>query len=63
MTPEEFLKKYHSYCVQTEREALLEIESMEIVEGHLIQPIEFPGLGWALMLDTAAQEIKRLGII
>jgi len=63
LTVDEFQRKYHSYCVATKEEALAEIEQMEVVaNAHLIVPVEFPG-GWALMLDTAAAEIRRLGII
>ena len=63
MTVNEFQRKYHNYSVATRQEALDEIEHMEPVEGHLVIVAEFPGLGCCLMLDTAYQEIGRLGII
>ena len=58
-----FQRRYHEYAVATREEALAELEGMEIVEGHQIVVVQFPGLGHTLMLDTAADEITRLGII
>lgn len=34
MAIDEFQKKYHTYVAKDLNEALAEIESMEIVEGH-----------------------------
>lgn len=63
MTHDEFQHRYHDYKADTKEEALKEIEQMEEVEGHEIKAVHFPGLGWALMLDTAAQAIVDMGII
>jgi hypothetical protein len=56
------LKFYHEYCAKTEEEALREIENIH-VDDHDVEAVFFPGMGWAIMLDTAAEEIRKLGII
>lgn len=71
MDVKEFLSKYHDYGVATKVECLKEIESMEPVTDERdgvfsyvnIIPVEFPTLGWCLMVDTAYQELKRLKIL
>jgi len=63
MTVKEFQSRYHNYCVQDFQTALNEIENMEPVEesGQLqfVEAIYLPGVGWAIMLDTA---IRALGM-
>ena len=69
MTKDEFLKKYHNYCAQTKEEALTEIEGMEPIEldadGYAEDPIPvyFDGLGWAIMLRSAARYLKEMKAI
>lgn len=70
MEIDEFQKKYHDYCVVTEEECLREIEQMEPIIDRsrglcyaAIHPVNFPGLGWCLMVDTAVATIRELGII
>ncbi|MBI2020173.1 hypothetical protein HYS94_02020 [Candidatus Daviesbacteria bacterium] len=62
MTKDEFLKRYHVYQVSTKEEAEKEIEQMEIVKDCIIVPVGFEGLGWCLMLKTAADYLGELGI-
>ena len=59
----EFQRKYHDYIVQTKEEAVKEVEQIGTVDGHTIIPVHFPGIGWSLMVDTAYEEVKRLGIV
>ncbi len=63
MTADEFQKKYHEYSAKTEVEAMAEAVRIGAVDGRLVEVVEFPGLGWALMLHTAAEAIKDMGIV
>lgn len=71
MTIDKFLSKYHNYSATSQEECLREIESMEpviderhgVIDSVNIIPVEFPRLGWCLMVDSAYEEIKRLGIL
>ena len=71
MTVDEFQRKYHNYRASTKKECLQKIARMEPVYEEIentfryvtICPVEFPGLGWCLMIDTAVEEVKRLGIL
>ena len=71
MNIDEFQSKYHSYRVTTKVEALREIERLEpVIEEAAtgrrlvsIIPVEFPGLGWCLMVDKAFNAIQQMDII
>ncbi len=63
----EFQTMYHEYCVQTQEEALKEIITLEKIidedgKEHKAKAVFFPGQGWCLMIDTAADELEHLGI-
>lgn len=61
MTPDEFQSRYHHYSAHTKEEAQKEADSLD-VEGHEIVPVNLMGT-WCLMLDAAAAEIERLGLL
>lgn len=60
MLPDEFLKKYHDYIAETEEEALKEIERMEPVAGSVVKAVDLSPVGWALMLESAADYVMEI---
>lgn len=62
MTKDEFLTAYHYYQVRTPEEAQKEADHVNAIgiDDHKAVVVHFPGLGYCLMLDIAAEEIVKL---
>lgn len=65
MTQDEFQKKYHNYQTFHEVEARTEADkaNAEGIDGNEAVPIHLGGLGWCLMLKSAADFAKEIGVI
>jgi hypothetical protein len=56
MTRDEFMCRYHHYRSDDGGSARAEAALVNAdAAGFRVVAVEFPGLGWALMLDTAAE--------
>jgi hypothetical protein len=53
MTEAEFQCAYHDYLEPDEAKAKAEAETISI-PGNKVIAVNFPGIGWALMLESAA---------
>lgn len=64
MTEDEFLKKYHEFMTTDKEEAKNEcLKANKLADGFKVVAQEFPGLGFSLMLKTASDYIKGIGIV
>lgn len=65
MTPREFQHKYHEYMTWNWNEANAEAMKVngEGIDGDIAVVVNFPGLGYCLMLKTALAVVKQLEII
>ncbi len=64
MTADQFQYLVHHYCASTEREAQQDAARLneEGIDGDEAVAVEFPPLGWCLMLRSAATFLKEMGI-
>ncbi len=64
MTPDQFQRLVHDYRVSTEREAQQDAARLnaEGIDGDEAVVVEFPRLGWCLMLRSAADYLKEMRI-
>lgn len=64
MTRDEFLHKYHEYQTQSKESAIAEANRVnEIgIEDSIAVVVEFPGYGFCLMLDCAADACLKMEI-
>ena len=62
MTQDEFQRRYHRYCVQDGDEAKAEAQraNTEGIDGNRAKAIQFPDIGWALMLETAIACMREI---
>jgi hypothetical protein len=62
MTQDEFLHRYHIYCVQDGDEAKREAEraNTEGIDGNRAKAIHFGTFGWGLMLETAVACMQEI---
>jgi hypothetical protein len=65
MTQDEFQKKYYNYQTFREVEAQAEAAkaNAEGIDGNEAVAVHLQGLGWCLMLKSAADFAKEIGII
>ncbi len=65
MTAEHFQRRYQNYGTRDFAAAMLECDkaNAEGIDGHIAVVVEFDYLGFCLMLNVAAEEIRHLGII
>ena len=65
MTASEFQRRYQEYRTFDLAVAIAECEraNLEGIDKHTAVVVEFDGLGYCLMLNVAAEEIRCLGII
>jgi len=64
MIPQEFQNRYSNYRAQSERlaqEEAIRANNEGIDNDHAVA-VEFPSLGWCLMLESAYAFIAQLGI-
>ena len=59
-----FLKEYHEYVTQDRNEAVVECVKVNLqAEGFVVVVQGFPGLGFCLMLKTANDALKEMGVV
>lgn len=65
MTQNEFQKKYHNYQTFHKVEAKAEADkaNVEGIDGNEAVAVHLQGLGWCLMLKSAADFAREFGII
>lgn len=65
MTRDEFQKAYHDFSTNDQAEAEAEAAKVNEEVGGLftVVAVEFPPLGWCLLLETAADGLRQMGIL
>ena len=64
MSEDEFLSHYHNYQTFSKEAAEHEAEKVnKEADGFLVVAQEFPPLGFCLMLSTAVEALKEIGIL